>query len=199
MPRPDISDQRRAEIVDAFADCVTELGLDAATLQRVADRAGVHKSIIRHYIGSRADLVTALVERALDRYRSTSEAALSGAGASAQAQLDAFIDSLFIGEEPYEGALFSALMRPAADHAAAAEVVERHLDEGGRLLANLLCAVYPTASTSTIEVIVEGISALSLGASESMGATPAATERLRLASHRLAATATSMTVTGDRA
>ncbi|MEO1059571.1 MAG: TetR family transcriptional regulator [Actinomycetota bacterium] len=188
MPRPDISDQRRTEIVDAFADCVTELGLDAATLQRVADRAGVHKSIIRHYVGSRADLVTALVERALERYRSTSEAALAGAGDSAQARLDAFIDSLFIGEEPYEGALFIALMRPGADHAAAAEVVERHLEEGGALLAQLLCAVYEAASFSTIAVVAEGIGAMSLGASESMGATPATTERLRQASHRLAAT-----------
>ncbi len=189
MPRPDISDQRRGEIIDAFASCVTELGLDASTLQRVADRAGVHKSIIRHYVGSRDDLVTALVGRSLDRYRAASDAALAGAGDNPRRRLDAYIDSLFIDEDPYEGALFSALTRQGSPHREAGAYVDEQLRREGARLVGLLAAAYPDAARDVLAVIADGIGAMSLAASESMGATPAEADRLRLASHRLAATA----------
>ncbi len=193
MPRPSLKAQRSTEIVDAFAECVSEFGVDRSTLQLVANRAGVHKSIIRHYVGSRTDLVNALVARALGRYEAISEAALAAVGDDPGQRLSAYIDSLFVTEESYEGALFTAVTMPGTEYREAGELVERALERGARFLVELLAAVAPPSPPQVLEEVAEGIGAMSLAAGESMGATPASAERLRLASHRLAATAASPT------
>lgn len=69
MPRPDLTEERTALILDAFARCVARQGLDATSLENVADEAGVKRSILRHYIGNRDDLVLALAQRSITRYR----------------------------------------------------------------------------------------------------------------------------------
>ena len=63
MARPDLSAERSEQILDAFSRCVTRSGLDAASLEEVAGEAGVRRSIIRHYIGNRDDLVAAFLDR----------------------------------------------------------------------------------------------------------------------------------------
>lgn len=63
MGRKSLATERTQQILDAFEDCIVEFGLDGATLQRVADRAGVKLSMIDHYIGKRETLVKVMVER----------------------------------------------------------------------------------------------------------------------------------------
>ena len=63
MARPDLSAERSEQILDAFSRCVARSGLDAASLEEVAGEAGVRRSIIRHYIGNRDDLVAAFLDR----------------------------------------------------------------------------------------------------------------------------------------
>lgn len=63
MARPDLSAERSEQILDAFSRCVARSGLDSASLEEVAGEAGVRRSIIRHYIGNRDDLVAAFLDR----------------------------------------------------------------------------------------------------------------------------------------
>ena len=63
MARPDLSAERSEQILDAFSRCVARSGLDAVSLEEVAGEAGVRRSIIRHYIGNRDDLVAAFLDR----------------------------------------------------------------------------------------------------------------------------------------
>ncbi len=63
MARPDLSAERTEQILDAFSRCVARSGLDAVSLEEVAGEAGVRRSIIRHYIGNRDDLVAAFLDR----------------------------------------------------------------------------------------------------------------------------------------
>ena len=63
MARPDLSAERSEQILDAFSRCVARTGLDATSLEEVAGEAGVRRSIIRHYIGNRDDLVAAFLDR----------------------------------------------------------------------------------------------------------------------------------------
>ncbi len=62
MARPDLSAERSQQILDAFSRCVARLGFDATSLEEVAGEAGVRRSIIRHYIGNRDDLVAAFLD-----------------------------------------------------------------------------------------------------------------------------------------
>ena len=69
MPRPDLTTERTAQILDAFERCVARHGLEGTSLEQVADEAGVKRSIIRHYVGNREDLVLAMARRFADRYQ----------------------------------------------------------------------------------------------------------------------------------
>ena len=68
MGRKSLAAERRAQILDAFAVCLRKYGMEGCTLEKVAQEAGVQRSIIRHYIGNRDDLVTAAVTHIADEY-----------------------------------------------------------------------------------------------------------------------------------
>ena len=63
MARPDLSVERSQQILDAFSRCVARSGLDATSLEEVAGEAGMRRSIIRHYVGNRQDLVAAFLDQ----------------------------------------------------------------------------------------------------------------------------------------
>ncbi len=69
MGRPSLAAQRSAEILDAFERCVAQFGLGGSSLERIAEEAGMKRSILRHYVGNRDDLILALGERVIGKYR----------------------------------------------------------------------------------------------------------------------------------
>ena len=68
MPRRDLTKERTAQILDAFARCVVKYGLDGTSLEQVAEEAGVKRSILRHYVGNRDALINAMAERVVKKY-----------------------------------------------------------------------------------------------------------------------------------
>lgn len=68
MGRPSLAAQRTAEILDAYARCVTRHGLDGATLERVAEESGYSRGHIRHYLGNRDEMRSALIQRTMSEY-----------------------------------------------------------------------------------------------------------------------------------
>jgi len=69
MGRPSLANQRTAEILDAFERCIGRYGLEASTLERIAEEADMKRSILRHYVGNRDDLVLALADRVIGKYQ----------------------------------------------------------------------------------------------------------------------------------
>lgn len=63
MARPNLTDLRRQQILDAFETCVARYGIEGATLAKTAEQAGIARALIRHNLGNRADLVEALTKR----------------------------------------------------------------------------------------------------------------------------------------
>jgi AcrR family transcriptional regulator len=66
--RPSLAADRRRQVLDAFIELVADSGLEGMTLDDVAARAGVQRSVIRHYVGNRADLVQAAITELTARY-----------------------------------------------------------------------------------------------------------------------------------
>ncbi|MEP0452222.1 TetR/AcrR family transcriptional regulator [Roseibium sp.] len=62
MPRPSLKDERSREILDAFLTCVAHFGLEGATQERIAAEAGVKRTLLRHYLGNRDEMIRALLE-----------------------------------------------------------------------------------------------------------------------------------------
>jgi AcrR family transcriptional regulator len=67
MGRPSLADSRRAQILDAYEECVLQFGMEARSLEAIADQAGIKRSVVRHYMGNRAELRRAFVERIISR------------------------------------------------------------------------------------------------------------------------------------
>jgi AcrR family transcriptional regulator len=67
MGRPSLAETRRAEILDAYEECVLQFGMETSSLEMIADKAGIKRSVVRHYMGNRAELRRALVERIIER------------------------------------------------------------------------------------------------------------------------------------
>lgn len=65
MGRPSKKEQRTEEILNAFYRCVARYGLEGSTLEFIAKEADLKRSLVRHYVGNREDLVNQLVDRVL--------------------------------------------------------------------------------------------------------------------------------------
>ncbi|QMU61529.1 MAG: TetR/AcrR family transcriptional regulator [Gammaproteobacteria bacterium] len=63
MPRPSLKAQRSEEILDAYERCVSRYGVEGATLEKIAEEAQLQRSLLRHNVGNRDDLLYALVDR----------------------------------------------------------------------------------------------------------------------------------------
>lgn len=67
MGRPSKKAERTEEIFQAFQRCVIRYGLEGSTLERIAEESGLQRSLVRHYVGNRADLVNQLADRAIQQ------------------------------------------------------------------------------------------------------------------------------------
>lgn len=67
MGRKSRADERREAILAAFERCIGRYGIDVS-LEQIADEAGVQRSLIRHYLGNRDELVEQVIARIAEAY-----------------------------------------------------------------------------------------------------------------------------------
>lgn len=158
MARPDLSAERSEQILDAFSRCVARSGLDATSLEGVAGEAGVRRSIIRHYIGNRDDLVAAFLDRL---------------GARLQQQNDDmrawFIANPGVGSLPHylfwdapddELPVLESVFSAARRNPAIAARVENWLQGFADALGSVLRASFPEADQEDITTVAHGLAAI---------------------------------------
>jgi AcrR family transcriptional regulator len=90
---------RRAQLIDAAIDAIAELGYHAASLARIAERAGVSKSAVLYHFANKDALIQAVVAEV---FRVGAEATVPTVAAqpSARGKLRAFLETnlAFMGE-----------------------------------------------------------------------------------------------------
>ena len=57
MPRASVAVERREQIIDATMTTIAEFGIRGATLDRIADAAGMSRGHVRHFVGNRDELL----------------------------------------------------------------------------------------------------------------------------------------------
>jgi len=67
MGRKSRAEERRELILAAFERCIAHHGIDVP-LEQIADEAGVQRSLIRHYLGNRDELVEQVIARIAEAY-----------------------------------------------------------------------------------------------------------------------------------
>jgi AcrR family transcriptional regulator len=111
MGRKSLAEERRAAILDAFERCIARYGIDVP-LERIAEEAGVQRSLIRHYLGNREEVVDQLIVRIAAEYPQQITACLATAPTA-----DAVLDYLFgatVGATNWD-ALITAVVNTAQD------------------------------------------------------------------------------------
>ena len=63
MARPSNRDERRAQIVDGLLRVLPETGYERATIQKIAESAGLGAGLVHHHFGSKLEILLALGER----------------------------------------------------------------------------------------------------------------------------------------
>lgn len=62
-PRPDVSDERKNQILNAAEGIFTQKGLDEARMDDIADKTGLSKGTLYFYFKSKDDLIIAILDR----------------------------------------------------------------------------------------------------------------------------------------
>ena len=83
--------ERRQDLITATLDCISELGLQGATVREVATRAGVTPGLIRHYFSSKDQMLQAAYREVMTGMTSKVADAADKGQSSAHARLHDFI------------------------------------------------------------------------------------------------------------
>jgi AcrR family transcriptional regulator len=62
-PRPDVSDKRKSQILNAAESVFTQKGFDEARMEDIADKTGLSKGTLYLYFKSKDDLIIAILDR----------------------------------------------------------------------------------------------------------------------------------------
>jgi AcrR family transcriptional regulator len=92
-PRPDVSEKRRTEIVEAAAHVFSQKGFDGARMDDIVQETGLSKGLLYWYFKSKDAIIIALLER-LMRPELNRVHALAEAPGSARQRLLAFAESM---------------------------------------------------------------------------------------------------------
>ncbi len=158
MGRPSVKEQRTEEILDAFARCVARYGLEGSTLERIAEEAGVQRTILRHYIGNREALVAALGVRVEREFTASTEALFEWL--PEYDRIEHLVDALFepsLGTSSEDLSVAQALISASKLYPDIGARLKSWLLEFERLVAQELSTRYQRASPSAIAEVSLGL------------------------------------------
>ena len=89
------ADARRADLIEATAACLADVGLAGTNVRAICAKAGVSPGLLRHYFDGIDDLVAATYQATSDRMDAIFAAAVAGAGADPRARLTAYLSASF--------------------------------------------------------------------------------------------------------
>lgn len=158
MARPSMAGQRREEILDALEQCILSKGIQATSLENIAETANMKRTILRHYIGNRDDIIVALSERWANKYSQQWLELLSWL--PSKNRVEALVDTLFssrsqemINNTIIGEALFSEAKRlaPIREHQQQTmqEFVDHFMTESS--------AQHPETDQQRVELVAYGI------------------------------------------
>lgn len=162
MPRA----ERSAQLLEVAEAVFAERGIAAASMEEIADRAGVTKPILYHHFGSKDGLLAAVIDRAgAELGRAVEEAVLGAKGAD---------DALARGLRAYftfmakHRAAWLALLNETATNGAGAEALERIRQERARFIAALVVAEVPGSDMTRAMTYAQAV----IGACERLATAP---------------------------
>ncbi|MDX6286550.1 MAG: hypothetical protein QOG53_2035 [Frankiales bacterium] len=160
MTRADRSEQLLATAEQVFG----QRGFRAASMEEIADRAGVTKPVLYDHFGSKDGLLAAVVARAGAELATVMQTATDTAAGPADA-LERGLRAYFTFIDEHAGA-WSVLLAEVQGTDAAAQQLERVRRESGEFIAGLVAAGLPDQDMARARLFAQAI----IGASERLAA-----------------------------
>ena len=160
MARPDIRNERRVQILDAFEVCVARYGVEGATLAKTAEIAGLARPLVRHNVGNRSELLDALVDRFLKRSRQTTDLMLEALPAKEKSRtvVSWLFDPAY--SDPKLVQVSNALIAASVDDPELAGKMRAWLDDFMSAVQKCLAVDFPHADAEHLSSVAAGISGI---------------------------------------
>jgi len=185
MARPSVTEERTRQIVEATIRTIGAHGITGASLERIAEEAGMSRGHVRHFVGNREQLLRESARRFY--YDGMEGEAVLPAGTKDVSTALGFLFSDEFAAPGSDNAVVLGFVEAARTDPVLAQLLVSAYQGTHRLLAELLLAEHPAASRSDCESVAYGVVAVALHnvflsdiASEATGtaAARAAAERL---------------------
>ena len=158
MARPSMAPQRIEEILNALEVCILKYGIQATSLENIAETAGMKRTILRHYIGNRDDIIWALSKRWRDKYSEQWQQIIAWLPTANRSE--AMIEALFtVGSADRVNATIigEAIFSEAKRLPAIKEDQQYIMLEFHQYVSEALKVDYPDASDDKVSLVSHGI------------------------------------------
>ncbi len=160
MGRPSVKDERREQILRAYETCVARFGVEGASLEKIAEEAGLARPLIRHNVGNRDDLLAALVDRFLSKSERNVQRMIDGL--PADRAIKTLIDWLF--DPNYSDAQFvlvaEALIAASQEDPALATLMQSWTRDFIASVRGVLKDNEPSASSRALDAVAAGVTGI---------------------------------------
>lgn len=162
MARPSVAAERREQILDATMTTIAEHGIRGATLDRIADTAGMSRGHVRHFVGNRDRLLldTAVAVFGDDSGRVSS--ILPPGVDDISNALDYLFGVEFLSPDR-ENAVVLGLVELSRTTPPIADVLTASYTATRTQLAQLVAQAYPDASADACLTVAYGVLTCALG------------------------------------
>ena len=157
MARPSLKAQRSEEILDAFEQCVARYGVEGATLEKTAEEAGLQRSLLRHNVGNREDLINALVKRFVEKSNTATDALvlMVSEGTLPKEFIDILFDERY--SNPQSVLLAQALIIAAPSYPEISIHLQDWVDHFVKSMVKILKKIHPRAKASQYRDVAVGL------------------------------------------
>jgi AcrR family transcriptional regulator len=160
VARPSVADERTRQIIDATIATIGAHGITGASLDRIAEQAGMSRGHVRHFVGNRDELLQASARRFY--FQGTDGTSILPSGTDS---VDAAIDYLFgpdFTEPGSDNAVVFGFVEAARTNPAIAELLTTAYGGTQTVIAELLAAEHPTATRADCDSTAYGVVAIAL-------------------------------------
>lgn len=155
--RPTVANDRRHEILSAFIELIAERGIEGATTSAVAERSGIARPAVRHFVGNRNELIAQTVSVLVDDYTRRLRQ-LAGVDPSTDKLIDVLFGPEWITTADATDAAFDALLYEASRHDTARNSIRRAyqilIDEITRAILEESESIDPADAARTSYVVL---------------------------------------------
>lgn len=160
MARPSVADVRTRQIVDATIRAIGTHGITGASLDRIAEEAGMSRGHVRHFVGNRDELLRETARRFY--FDGTDETSILPAGTTTLSQAFDFLFGPVFTAPGSDNAVVFGFVEASRRDPAIAQVLAAAYKGTEAALAQMVAAEHPGVDRARCESAAYGVVAIAL-------------------------------------